>query len=121
MQTYQDHSVVVLRGTPSGPRATSVVRKAQFTNTQNSAAIESRIDDGKITVPGKIPHGVSELIKTGRAKTDGCKTQALLAMKCSLAANDIAEMENGAMVLTHKNILKIRKVQTVLALQKFNL
>ena len=127
--SYQDLNVVVLHGKNPGvvrnyktPTSNpNVVKKVGFTNSANSASLENRIDDGKITTPFKIPRTVSELIKTGRCATDTTKTQVQLAMRCNLVAKDIAEMENGSMDLTHANKLKIRKVQQVLGLGKFNL
>lgn len=121
--SYQDLNVVVLYG--KNPiihnRCKSVSLKKEFTNSQNSASIERRIDDGKVTTPLKIPRDVSEILKIARVKNDATKTQSLLAMKCNLPVKDIIDIENGSMDLTHANKLKIRKVQQILSLPKFNL
>ena len=129
MSHHQDLNVVVLHGKNPGvvrnyktPTSNpNVVKKAGFTNSANSASLERRIDDGKITTPLKIPRAVSELIKDGRCTSETSKTQVQLAMRCNLVVKDIAEMENGSMDLTHSNKLKIRKVQQVLGLDTFKL
>ena len=124
--SHQDLKPIVLHGKTPGvirglntKSSTSTVKKEHFTNVQNSSSIESRIDDGKITTPKKIPRDVSELIKVARTKDESVKTQTLLAKKCNLPIKDISDMENGTMDLTHPNKLKIRTVQRILQLQKF--
>ena len=121
--SHQDLKVVVLRGKNPSVRPSSAqsVKKDGFSNTLNAASLESRIDDGKITSPSTVPRDICELIKNSRLKNEAIKTQANLAMRCNFLAKDIADMENGTMVLTHANKLKIRKVQQVLGIPKFNL
>lgn len=117
---YQDHNVVVLHGNVPA-RKIPVVRTPVSNNGMNCASLEKRIDAGKITAPQKISREVSTLIINARAASTTTKTQALLAVKCNYPLSDIKEMENGTMDLTHANKLKIRKVQQVLGIPKFNL
>lgn len=117
---YQDHTVVVLHGNVP-TRKIAVERPPVSNNGMNSASLEHRIDAGKITTPQKIPREVSTLIINARVACATTKTQALLAVKCNYLLNDIKDMENGTMHLTHANKLKIRKVQQVLGIPKFNL
>jgi hypothetical protein len=114
---YQNHTVVVLHG--NVPTRKIAVERTH--NGMNCASLENRIDAGKITTPQKIPREVSTLIINARVASPTAKTQALLAVKCNYPLNDIKEMENGTMDLTHANKLKIRKVQQVLGIPKFNL
>lgn len=122
--SHQDLKVLVLNGNrPKAPVTPSRAlqngtTKVDYTNKLNPAALERKIDEGKVLKT--LPISEATKIRIARSQSE-FKTQKDLATRLSINVGDIADMENAKMVLSHENVLKIRKVQKALKISELNL
>ena len=98
------------------------------TNGMNASALERKIDEGKISVPQKVPTNVSALFRDARLlhKTveGNSITQETFAKQCCVPRVDvkfISMLEGGTLLMNHENKIIVRNLQRKLKISQFDL
>jgi ribosome-binding protein aMBF1 (putative translation factor) len=86
----------------------------------NAAAIERKIDKQEMTVPPSLPMNIAQKFVQARLAA-GYDKREKLAQACSIPVTVIAEIETGKILLNTQNRLIVRKVQTKLKMEAFEL
>ena len=98
------------------------------TNGMNAAALERKIDEGKMSVPQKIPANVSAMFRDARMAIKTAEgnsiTQDVFAKQCCVPKVDskfISMLEGGSLLLNHDNKMTVRNLQRKLKISHFDL
>lgn len=120
-QSHQDTNTIVIHGKSpcAKPKSTKTPDPKIISTGPSMSKIEKKIELGEMSVPKKVPKIFSEFLREYRNNSK--KTQVDVAKICNVPTKDIADMENGTMDLNPVNKIKIRSVQRILKLQKFEM
>lgn len=130
----KDFKTVVIHGknTPKSRdiNLANVQSKADLHRTggMNAAALERKIDDGKVTVPKTVPMDVANLFRDTRMAMKNAEGNSLSqsdfakqACVPKVDAKFISMLEGGSLLLNHDNKTTLRKLQTKMKVPQFNL
>lgn len=131
----KDFEPVIIYGSKNVPKSrniniANVHSKADLhrTDKMNATALERKIDDGKITVPKTIPKDVAKLfcdtrIAMKNAEGNSISQSDFAKQSCvpKVDAKFISMLENGTLLLNHDNRTTLRKLQTKMKVDPFDL
>jgi len=86
----------------------------------NAAAIERKIEKQEMTVPPSLPMTIAQKFVQARIAA-GYDKREKLAHACSIPVAVIGEIETGKILLNTQNRQLVRKVQTKLKMEAFDL
>lgn len=86
----------------------------------NAASIERKIEKQEMTVPPSLPMSIAQKFVQARLAA-GYDKREKLAHACSIPVAVIAEIETGKILLNTQNRQLVRKVQTKLKMEAFDL
>ena len=129
--TTQDRKVLIIHGknpivrppsslhNDSSDTKFGAAKNKQSVNI-NAASIERKIEKDEMTVPPSLPMSIAQKFVQARIAA-GYDKREKLANACSIPVAVIAEIETGKILLNTQNRLFVRKVQTKLKMEAFEL